>query len=381
MKNKLKTLIILAVFLSIFSIIPVLGEDGTNISNIQYNRGIFSEGDDLSLIPVPQDISIGISDVNSGVDIKESNGEVTYLERRYLVGKINDPVDVSASFITSTPQKFESDLVNFHLYLNEKEISGDTLEGAGVIRITGDVPSDIGYDSPFSIIRFPGIPNKENKKFTAYTTSDQMAQAKNNLYLLKDNNVLKDDLRDTLTAYKEGHFNVAAIQSESALQKGDVNLEGLTLGLLIGIIIAIVLAALGYFYGLKKGIQKSTRTDLLKLEEIIVKYFQIKIENPKNSQKISESCDLFFQRAFTVNRQRVEQIKLLEAGHNSIYADFLKEKHLKPTFFQAFYESKKYGNQDLFTKALNQLSKCLQIQEAELNNLEKSPKRLIKRRD
>lgn len=379
MKNDhiIPVLLLLTLLISIF--IPVFGDEGIIIDNIQYNRGIHSEGTDLSLINaiIPSDTS----ETNGFEQIKGDNGEVLNLQRRYLVGKITEPVDVSASYITSTPQQFESDLVNFHIYLNEKEVTSDTIDGAGTMRIIGTVPSEIGLDTPFAIIRFPGLSDEINTKFIAYTTTEQRAEAKNKLYTLNKAEKATEDLTKSLNFFKEGRFQEASIQSKSALQQDDSKQEGLILGILIGAIAAVILFFLGRFLGLKRGREQATRKDLLKLEQIIHRYFQIKIEKPEGVQKLSSTCENFFHRSFEYNLQRVEQMNHSMEKYGDRYAEPLKEKHLKPTFFQAFYESSQYGHNDNFIKALDRLSECLQLPQSSPVKAEDTKSRLLRRKD
>lgn len=159
----------------------------------------------------------------------------------------------------------------------------------------------------------------------------------------------------TILAVPVHAAEVSKIQSAS-----EVNMETGNSALLPAIIVALVLAVCGFYLGMWYGKKIANKPDLLKIEQVILKYYGMRSEKPLSPVKISKECEAIFERAFEFNANRAEMLKSQkDQNGGSIDPNRINSPNLRPYLFQALYEKTQYGQCIAFDAGIDYLNKCL----------------------
>ena len=355
---------ILLMILAAFLAVPVHAAD---ISAIHYESGV--ETETIAYEPVkvtePPAYVTGAKTVG-GTDILDQTVPPLHFERYALVSRPGAGIDIS--FVLTSPGiQFQSDLDELRIKIDNTPVTGNTLSAdGGVVRVKGNFPYTSLQDQAVRIIELAGMSPADNNKFLVYTTTGDRAAAKNAIYLLNDKiskggtESLKPDLQKAIDDYKNGKFTQATVIAEAALQKETIRSEGLATGLLPGIIAAIALLIIGLFAGNWYGRKNANKPDLLKIEQVILKYYGMRGEKPFSPVKISKECEIVLDRAFSFNEKRAEQLRAQKAEQGrAVDPDRLTTPDLRPSLFQALHEKATYGKSHAFDAGIVYITNCL----------------------
>ncbi len=159
----------------------------------------------------------------------------------------------------------------------------------------------------------------------------------------------------TILAVPVHAAEVSKIQSAS-----EVNTENGNYVLLPAIILALILAVCGFYLGMRYGKKIANKPDLLKIEQVILKYYGMRSEKPLSPVKISKECEAIFERAFDFNANRAEMLNSQKDQYGvSVDPNRINSPTLRPYLFQALYEKTQYGQCIAFDAGIDYLNKCL----------------------
>jgi len=341
--------------------------------DIAYTVGVYSEQDNYTL----QNAGTPPASLDwiSGSDTIAEEDTSVVLVRHPLVVYPGTSVEVALSdFITDVPVQYETDLEYPQIFLNNQPVSGDTIMGSGAVTIKGNVPSSAELDEEVRILYFPGSNPAMNSRFLAATTSHEQAMAKAKLFAASEKQhtgifgISKEDFRIAITEFSAGNFIDSAIRSQIAMEKADIRMEGILLGGLIGALAAGIAFVAGWFFGKRKGRDIERRPDLLKIEAVILQYFDLKVQQKK---EIPKKCRGMIEKAFVINTARTELLATLAKTSEATYPVHPLLAHLPPSLFQAFYEKSQFGKSQEFDEGVAELMRCLQV--STVHEEQKSP--------
>ncbi|MFA5296032.1 MAG: hypothetical protein WC382_11000 [Methanoregulaceae archaeon] len=353
------------------------------MDDIRYQLGVDNEQEDYTLVPATIIPSSSYPVVGSN-ELRVDATTLT-LNRYPLVAFPGKTVNIEIpGFITDAPLSYTSDLMYHQVSLNGQPVQGPTIMGSGTVAVSGVIPPSAELNQPVSIIAFPESDRETNAKFIVYITTPEQAEAKERLYAVyrkADTSLLgvsTDDYRMAIDEFKAGNFGISTIRSEIALEKSDIRTGGILIGLLIGAVIAALLFGAGYYVGRKRGQDTVRRPDLLAIEDIIIRYFDLKVQK---KAEITKWCEGMIEKAFVVNIRRSELIaEKKKAG--GVDPDDFTSKDIQPSLFQAFYEKNQFGHSRAFDSAIADLGECLGItgSRAEGDEAKNSRRRLFGKR-
>lgn len=343
---------------------PVYAEDA---GSIQYSAGVYTVTSNYTLTKVDQPPAyVSAAKTVDGINILDQTVPPLHFDRFGLVSKPGSGID--ASFVLTSPGvKYESDLEGARVTVNNVPVmDGTIIANKGLVRVQGNIPYNAVPDQDFKIIRIADLSPNENAKFLVYTTTDEIAAAKNAIYLLNEKVVkngaesFKPDLQAAVDNYKNGKFTQATIIAEAALQKDTIRGEGISTALLPALILALALAALGFYLGMVYGKKKANKPDLLKIEQVVLKYYGTRSEKPFSPVKLSRECEVVLERAFDFNANRAELLrKQKDLAGSGVDPDRISGPGMRPSLFQALYEKTIYGKCQAFDAGIVYLNKNL----------------------
>ncbi|MBP7700359.1 MAG: hypothetical protein KA091_02360 [Methanoregulaceae archaeon] len=336
------------------------------VGDIAYPLGIYSEQDNYTLqnAGTPPDSLDWISGSDT---IAEEETSVVLVRHPLVVFPGTSVEMVLYDFITDVPVQYETDLQYPQIFLNNQPVSGTTIMGSGTIMVKGIVPSSAGLDEEVRILSFPESNTAMNSRFLAATTSHEQAMAKANLFAASEQQgtglfgISKDNFREAISEFSAGNYLDSAIRAQIAMEKGDIKREGVLLGGLIMAVAAVIALVAGWYLGKRKGREIERRPDLLKMESVILQYFDLKIQQKR---EIPKKCRGMIEKAFVVNTARTELLAALARPGETISSLQPRLKHLPPSLFQAFYEKSRFGKSQEFDDGVEELLRCLQVSAA-----------------
>ncbi|MEI6456824.1 MAG: hypothetical protein WCO93_11100 [bacterium] len=359
--------VLLLIILAAILAVPVYAAE---VSKTQYASEVYTENADYK-----------ISEIFKAPDILPPPGPIdgitiqtnppVYFQRYALVSKPGSGIDISF-VLTSPGVQYKSDLDGLKVSVNTVPVTTDTLTAdKGVVRIQGIVPYAATPDQAVRIIELSGMSATDNNQFLVYVTTNEMAAAKNAIYLLNEKitkggaDSLKPVLQEAVDNYKKGNFILAKTFAEKGSQQGSSQTEGFNDGLLRGLIIAVILLVVGSVAGFLYGRKIANKPDLLKIEQVVLKYYGTRSENPFSPVKISRECDAVLERAFDFNAKRAELLKKQkDQPGGSVDPNRLTSPELRPSLFQALYEKTKFGKCQAFDAGIVYLNKKLSEKES-----------------
>lgn len=369
-------------FVLVIAAISITPVSAVTIGSVDYTYGVYTEGEDFSLIPAVEPKSA--VDTLGTYQIQSDGAQILTLNRRPLVGYPGTSViiEISGLFV-SAEQVVTTDLKNLKIILNGQEIDGLTLPvtGRANLRISGDIPYESDMDVAIRIIQIPGADRDTNAKFILYTTNAERSYARESLYTLNEQvargemGVSGADLQKAVDEYVSGRFAVSAAQSQITLEKWDIRQDGMIVGLIIGGVIALILCILGFFVGQKIGVKRAERPDLYTLEKIILGFYDIQNEAMHGETGLTKECGGYLQKAFEFNSKRAEAI--VSMGDNFDFSTINTRGDLKPSLFQAYYEKVRYGDGTKFDRGIKRIGECLKFQGSMVKEDEKKKSNLL----
>ncbi|MDD3091900.1 MAG: hypothetical protein PHG80_09740 [Methanoregulaceae archaeon] len=334
-----------------------------NVEDIKYNLGIYNEQSDYTLQTA--DTVPDTPDWISGSDTITQDAGSVVLVRHPLVAYPGTSVEIELlDFITDVPVSYESDLDYPQVFLNNQLVEGNAIMGSGTIRVKGIIPTSAGLNEKVRVIHFPDADDAMNARFLVTTTTPEQAMAKESLFAAsqrKDTGIFgisKTDIGEAIEEFNAGNFADSTIRSQIAMEKADIRMDGIILGLLIGAVAALVTLAAGWYLGKQKGREIERRPDLLNIEAVILRYFDLKVQQKK---EIPKWCGGMIEKAFEINTRRAESLAAMTKPGETINPEHPDLAHLHPSLFQAFYEKSRFGRCRAFDEAIDKLFECLHV--------------------
>lgn len=406
-KHKIMTVLLLIILTAIL-VVPV---HAAEVSNIKYASEVYTETDNYVLDKVQEPPGyVTSANTVGGTDILDQTVPPLHLERFAVLSKPGSGIDISF-VLTSPGVKYQSDLQGLKVSVNTVPVTTDTITAdKQVVRVQGNVPYDAVPNQAVRIIELSGMSAADNNKFLVHVTSDEMAAAKNAIYLLNEKitkgraDSLKPDLQTAVDNYKKGNFVLAKTFAEKGAQQGSSQTEGFNDGLKLGLIFAVISLVVGSIIGFWYAKKSANIPDLLKIEQVVVKYYGTRSENPFGPAKISKECEGILEKAFGFNAQRAEMLNpKIQKSQKDQYSGSVDPDHLDrpkvrpsmfrklhekilkpqkdqrggsvdpdsitisehpPSLFQALYEKTQYGRCTAFDEGIVFLNKCLRENES-----------------
>lgn len=353
--------LVLALIIAALIAGPVLAAE---ISDIQYVSEVYTETGNYAIAKVSQPPEY-VSAAKTAGGIGINTVPTLRFERYALVSKPGAGIDMSF-ILTSPGVSFTSDLDDVKVTINGVPIPSDTLVAdKGLVRVKGNVPFGASMDQPVKLIHLAGQSDVENNKFLISVTTDERAAARNAIYLLNEKVTrgardLQQDLQNAADSYKNGELIQAKIYADTGLQKSSIQAEGSTQGIVQAVLAAIVFLLIGIGIGYLFGRKAANKPDLLKVEDVVLKYYGMRSENPLSTVMIPKECEAAFLRAFDFNAKRADLLKKqLDNPVSRVDPDSLTSPDLRPSLFQALYEKTRYGRCNAFDAGISYLTKCM----------------------
>lgn len=354
-------ILLLALIIAALGAGPVLAAE---ISAIQYVSEVYTETGNYAIAEVSQPPDyVSAAKTVGGIDI--STTPTLHFERYALVSKPGAGIDLSF-ILTSPGVPFTSDLNDVMVTINGVPVASDTLVAdKGLVRVKGNVPFGASMDQSVKIIHLEGLTDAENNKFVVAVTTDERAAARNAIYLLNEKVTrgagdLQQNLQNAADSYKKGELIQAKIYADTGLQKSSIQTEESRQGIVQAVLAAIIFLLIGIGIGYLYGRKAANKPDLLKVEDLVLKYYGMRSENPLSTVMIPKECEAAFLRAFDFNAKRASLLKKQsDQPGTRVDPDSLTSPDLRPSLFQALYEKTRYGRCNAFDAGISYLIRCM----------------------